>query len=106
MKEKGFVMREELPGYPGEPILFAWCFDHGTLHRFVDRGFRHDGVWCTAAWVELEAETTDEALCAHVAKWGGVQFFHQLSTKQQLEVLALEDARKELREQQQPGGGR
>ena len=55
----------------------AWCFDHGTLHRFDDDN------WCTAAWVALDGSTDEEALRQKELIWGPAQFFDQLDLDRQ-----------------------
>lgn len=72
-----------------EKLTYAWCFDHGTLHRFP----AGDTPWCTAAWVALTATTEQDALDAKHAAWGEARFLHELPVTQQLEVIEIGEAR-------------
>lgn len=69
-------------------IRYAWCFDHGRMHRF-------DGTpWCTGAWVGFTATTEDEAHAAKHRLYGSAHFLHELVPEVQLEVLHTRQARK------------
>ncbi|CAL9665298.1 hypothetical protein SUDANB126_07208 [Streptomyces sp. enrichment culture] len=68
---------------------YAWCFDHGRLHRFP----RGEEPWCTAAWVALAATTTEQALRAKQAAYGEARFLDGLSAQAQPEVIELQRAR-------------
>ncbi|MFD5940272.1 hypothetical protein [Streptomyces griseus] len=56
------------------PTTYAWCFDHGNLHRFPKYGT----PWCTAAWVAFTAATETDALTAKRAAYGDAQFLNDL----------------------------
>jgi hypothetical protein len=70
-------------------VRFAWCFDHGTLHRF------REGVppWCTAAWVAFTPATEAGAIAAKQAAYGDARFFDELTLDQRLEVIEICAAR-------------
>lgn len=70
----------------------AWCFDHGTLHRFGK-----DGEWCTAAWVALDGDTDEEALEQKRLIWGTAEFFDQLDLDRQGGLIAVTSARSSRR---------
>lgn len=70
-------------------VVYAWCFDHGTLHRFQPRAT----PWCTAAWVHLDAYTEETALAMKQSAWGGARFLHDLNADQQLTIVELAEAR-------------
>jgi hypothetical protein len=72
--------------------FYAWCFDHGRLHRFL----LAEGTWCTAAWVPLVGSTEAEALSNKKVAWGDAQFFDQLTLDRQGGLIALADQKKEL----------
>lgn len=65
----------------------AWCFDHGTLHRFEEK------PWCTAAWVPLDGATDEEALEQKRLIWGPGEFFGQLDLDRQGGLIAMTSAR-------------
>lgn len=67
---------------PTQLVHYAWCFDHGTLHRFSPRGT----PWCTAAWVSLDAYTEETALAMKQEAWGDARFLHDLSPDQQAAI--------------------
>lgn len=65
--------------------IYAWCFDHGTLHTFGA-----DAIpWCTAAWVPFAAASKESALEAKTAAYGDAVFFDQLTSDRQLEVVEI-----------------
>lgn len=70
-------------------MTYAWCFDHGTLHRFQP----DTTPWCTAAWVGFTATTETAALEAKQHAYGEARFLHELPTEQQLEVIEIRQAR-------------
>ncbi|MCX4450688.1 hypothetical protein [Streptomyces sp. NBC_01789] len=76
---------------PDQPaaIMFAWCFSHGTLHKFV----ADEAPWCGGAWVAFAAPTGKEAFAAKRHAYGDARFLDQLSTAQQLEVIEAAEAR-------------
>lgn len=65
--------------------VFAWCFDHGTLHTFPADA----EPWCTAAWVPFVAGTRELALESKRAAYGDAVFFDQLTSEQKLEVVQI-----------------
>ena len=67
----------------------AWCFDHGTLHRFGE-----DGERCNAAWVPLDGETDEEALNQKELMWGPGQFFGDLDLERQGGLIAITEKRR------------
>ncbi|MCP9209517.1 hypothetical protein [Streptomyces cucumeris] len=70
-----------------EPSIgYAWCFDHGRMHRFLRRD-----PWCDAAWVHLKGNTEEEASRYRREVWGEAQFLNELSSERQL--AALEEGR-------------
>ncbi|MER5277748.1 hypothetical protein ABT025_18595 [Streptomyces sp. NPDC002809] len=73
---------------PQQPTMFAWCFSHGTLHRFDPRN-----PWCTATWIAFTAATEEDALAAKKQAYGDAQFLHHLPAEQQLEVIEATKAR-------------
>lgn len=73
-------------------IAYAWCFDHGALHRFV----RAEGAWCSAAWVPLDGSTKGEALRHKQLVWGHAQFFDQLPLDRQGGLINTMDGRELL----------
>lgn len=68
---------------------YAWCFSHGTLHRFQPG----TTPWCTATWVAFTATTEAAALEAKQAAYGDARFLGQLPVGQQLDVIEIADAR-------------
>ncbi|MFJ1936863.1 hypothetical protein ACIOGZ_29915 [Kitasatospora sp. NPDC088160] len=68
-----------------DPAAFAWCFDHGRLHRFA----ADDEPWCTAAWVSLPGGSADEALKAKHERFGNAVFFDHLPSEQQLALVNI-----------------
>jgi hypothetical protein len=64
---------------------YAWCFSHGTMHRFPEG----DRPWCTAAWVAFTATTEDNAMAAKQHAYGDARFLHELPATQQLEVIEI-----------------
>lgn len=69
---------------------YAWCFSHGTMHRFQPG----TEPWCTATWVAF-TETTEPG--AHAAKqyaYGDARFLDELSIEKQLEVIEIGEARR------------
>lgn len=71
--------------------LHVWCFDHGRAHVFA----ASTTPWCSAAWVQFNAVSADQALEAKQAAYGDAQFFDQLSGDHQLEVIEIYAARAE-----------
>jgi hypothetical protein len=71
-------------------MRFAWCFDHGTMHRFPEG----DEPWCTAAWIAFTATTQEEADAAKQAAYGDVQYLDELPGEQQLEIIEIGEARR------------
>lgn len=69
--------------------LHAWCFDHGRAHVFA----AGTTPWCSAAWVGFAAACAGQALEAKQAAYGDAQFFDQLSTVHQLEVIEIRASR-------------
>ena len=65
------------------PDRFAWCFDHGRIHRFG----ADETPWCDAAWVWLAGLTEAEAMADKQTSYGDVQFFDQLTREQQLAII-------------------
>ncbi|MCX5137613.1 hypothetical protein OOK06_36710 [Streptomyces sp. NBC_00340] len=72
----------------GQPT-FAWCFSHGTMHRFQP----DTDPWCTANWVAFTATAEDTALKAKTHAYGNARFLHELPVEQQLEVIEIGEAR-------------
>jgi hypothetical protein len=73
-------------------FTFAWCFDHGRLHKF----HVEEGAWCTAAWVPLEGSTEEDALMHKQLTWGDAQFFDQLTLERQGGLINMTDRREKL----------
>lgn len=73
-------------------VTYAWCFDHGRLHRFL----AEEGTWCTAAWVPLDGDTEEGALTHKQLVWGDAQFFHQLTHDRQGGLINMDNRRKSL----------
>lgn len=71
-------------------IRFAWCFSHGTMHRFPEG----DEPWCTARWIAFTATTQEEADAAKQAAYGDARFLHELSSERQLEIIEMGEARR------------
>ncbi|MFF0276893.1 hypothetical protein [Streptomyces sp. NPDC004330] len=69
----------------------AWCFDHGRAHVFASG----TTPWCTAAWVGFVAASAEQALEAKQASYGDAQFFDQLTSDHQLEVIEIRAAQAE-----------
>ncbi|MGW5711566.1 hypothetical protein [Streptomyces olivaceus] len=69
---------------------FAWCFDHGIMHRF----HIGDEPWCTARWVAFTAATAEEAQAAKAEVYGDAHFLDQLPAEKQLEVIEVGQARR------------
>ncbi|MEV0220842.1 hypothetical protein [Streptomyces sp. NPDC050704] len=67
-------------------VNYAWCFSHGTLHRFRYR----ETPWCTAQWVSLDAYSEEAALAVKQRAWGGARFLHELPAEQQLAIAGGE----------------
>ncbi len=69
--------------------IFAWCFDHGTLHQFGGT------PWCTASWVAFRTSTSEgaaeEAMEAKRAAYGDAVFFDDLPYDKKLEVLEIRE---------------
>ncbi|MFE6412602.1 hypothetical protein ACFVOR_37345 [Streptomyces sp. NPDC057837] len=72
-----------------QPITFAWCFSHGTMHRFKDG----DQPWCTASWVAFTATTEEAAQEAKQHAYGEARFLDELPAEKQLEVIKIGEAR-------------
>ena len=70
-------------------VVYAWCFSHGTLHRFKPR----ETPWCTASWVHLDAYSEEAALGIKQRAWGDAQFLHELSLDQQVVIIGLAESR-------------
>jgi len=68
-------------------MRYAWCFDHGTLHRF----HADEKPWCSAAWVSFAAPTEELALDAKHAAYGDAVFLDQLPLDKQLEVIEIRE---------------
>jgi hypothetical protein len=66
-------------------VIYAWCFDHGELHRFRPR----EAPWCTAAWYALDAYSEEAALGIKRQAWGEARFLHELSVEQQAAITGL-----------------
>lgn len=64
--------------------VYAWCFDHGTLHHFKPR---QQDAWCTARWIHLDAYTEQAALLIKQRAWGDARFLHELSPEQQDTII-------------------
>lgn len=64
-------------------LTYAWCLDHGRLHRFAQK----DGAWCSALWVELNGNDEQSALADKHDRFGEAQFFDQLPLKDQREII-------------------
>ncbi|MFI8903885.1 hypothetical protein ACIGO7_37760 [Streptomyces virginiae] len=62
---------------------YAWCFDHGVLHRFSPA----EGPWCTGTWVQLPGVSEDLALEAKERQYGEARFFDQLTLEQQVMLV-------------------
>jgi hypothetical protein len=76
------VIREpDMP--PLSSTTYAWCFDHGTLHRLL----APEKPWCTAAWVPLHATSEEEAMEAKQHAYGDARFLDELPRDKQLEVI-------------------
>jgi len=69
---------------------YAWCFDHGVMHRF----HVGDEPWCTARWVAFTATTAEEAHAAKTEAYGDAYFLDQLPADKQLEVIETSQARR------------
>lgn len=69
---------------------FAWCFSHGTLHRFEGALGEE---WCTANWVPFAAATRGDALAVKNAWYGDAVFLEDLTLEQQVKVLEAVEAR-------------
>lgn len=72
---------------------FAWCFDHGVMHRFPVG----DEPWCTARWVAFTATTAEEAHAAKTEAYGDARFLYELPASKQLEVIEIGGARQNAR---------
>lgn len=68
---------------------YAWCFSHGTLHRFLAGAT----PWCTATWIAFTATAENDALAAKEEAYGDAQFLHDLPSVKQLEVIETAAAR-------------
>jgi hypothetical protein len=77
---------------PQTPVLFAWCFDHGTLHTFTAK----EGPWCTAAWAPISAPDKAQALKQKERFWGPARFFGELPLDRQGGLIALTEERERL----------
>ncbi|MFD3363661.1 hypothetical protein ACFWW5_11215 [Streptomyces albidoflavus] len=62
---------------------YAWCLDHGRLHRFTQK----EGAWCSALWVALVGEDETTALADKRIRFGDAQFFDQLPQAVQVELV-------------------
>jgi hypothetical protein len=72
---------------PADDITFAWCFSHGTMHRFHTT----DTPWCTADWLWLAGSTETAALADKHQRYGDAQFLHDLTPEQQVAALELRE---------------
>lgn len=72
---------------PSDDVTFAWCFDHGRIHRFRTT----DVPWCTATWVWLASRDEAAALADKQARYGNAQFLHELPADQQAAILDLRE---------------
>lgn len=70
-------------------VVYAWCFDHGTLHRFQPG----TTPWCTAAWIHLDAYSEEVALAIKRRAWGDARFLDELTLEQQLTIVELAASR-------------
>lgn len=73
----------------GQQPAFAWCFSHGTMHRFQP----DVEPWCTASWIGFTATTEATALEAKQHAYGEARFLHELPVQQQLEVIETGEIR-------------
>jgi hypothetical protein len=73
---------------PEQGEFFAWCFDHGRLHRFSPE------PWCTAAWIRLDGQTESQALASKTALFGDARFIDQLSPGSQVELVNISRLRR------------
>ncbi|WP_422132214.1 hypothetical protein [Streptomyces misionensis] len=62
---------------------YAWCLDHGRLHRFAQQ----EGAWCSALWVALAGDDEQSALADKQARFGDARFFDQLPQQVQVELV-------------------
>ena len=72
-----------------QPMTFAWCFSHGTMHRFKTG----TEPWCTASWVGFTAPTEEVAQEAKRYAYGDARFLHDLPVERQMEVIQIGAAR-------------
>lgn len=72
---------------PAADVTFAWCFSHGTLHRFRTT----DTPWCTANWVWLSSRDESDAMADKQWRYGNAQFLDDLSPDDQAAVLDLRE---------------
>lgn len=72
-------------------VVYAWCFDHGALHRFQPRAT----PWCTAAWIHLDAYSEEVALAIKQRAWGDARFLHELAAEQQATIVGLTASRRD-----------
>lgn len=68
---------------------YAWCFSHGTMHRFQPG----TEPWCTASWVAFTATTQEAATEAKLHAYGDARFLDELPAEKQLEIIEIGDAR-------------
>lgn len=73
--------------------VFAWCFDHGVLHRFRPRDH---ASWCTGRWVHLDAYVEATALGMKQEGWGDARFLHDLNPDQQATIAKSAEMRNQL----------
>lgn len=66
-------------------VVYAWCFDHGRLHRFQPRAT----PWCTAAWIHLDAYSEEAAVAIKQRAWGHARYLYELSPEQQATITEL-----------------
>jgi hypothetical protein len=71
-------------------VVYAWCFSHGTLHRFQPAA----EPWCTASWVHLDAYSEEVALAIKQRAWGDARFLHELAPDKQLAIIGLAEGRR------------
>ncbi|PBC66281.1 hypothetical protein BX265_8344 [Streptomyces sp. TLI_235] len=76
---------QEVSRVPTTSFAYAWCFDHGRLHRFP----AGDEPWCSAAWVPLAGATEEEAVEAKWAAYGDARFLHDLSEDKQRNFVEI-----------------
>jgi hypothetical protein len=71
-------------------VVYAWCFDHGALHRFQPR----ETPWCAGAWIHLDAYSEEAALAIKQRAWGEARFLDELTPDQQVTITGLAASRR------------